>query len=351
LLAVAREFGFDRIGEMPIRLDYRFTGSGVRSRAVLRALIDTTAIFYRLRVMRYYQRRRRLAGAYGWTRPRDYRPLVSVLILPGGYFRESDYRNVEVIDVGSDRSEELRRAVERARGEVVAILEPGGRSAANWLAATVPFLRRGEIVGVVVPKIAPLDGLVRARAAAAVDESRIGAGLGYFRSTPGNVRYVDEFPTSSIVMRRRSFMELQGSVSLGLLVATLAERGRVLYTPESVVVATPPRLFAPHLNAVWQRGRVRAEFVKGGAGNWRLAPFILPALLVLAAALLALVLDGPWANLPFAIVAVYLLAVVTASVGAMFRYKSLRVGALTSIGIVFTHCAYVAGFVVRLTGF
>ena len=62
----------------PIRLDYRFTGSGVRSLAVLRALIDTAAIFYRLRILRYYQRKRELAGAYGWTRPRGYEPLVSV---------------------------------------------------------------------------------------------------------------------------------------------------------------------------------------------------------------------------------------------------------------------------------
>ncbi len=72
-LAVSRALGFSRIEELPIRLDYRFTGSGVRSLAVVRALVDTAAIFYRLRILRYYQRRRALAGAFGWTRPRGYR--------------------------------------------------------------------------------------------------------------------------------------------------------------------------------------------------------------------------------------------------------------------------------------
>src|SRR5262249_56680272 len=74
LLAVARALGHGRVRELPVTLDYRFTGSGVRSRAVLRALLDTAAVFYRLRILRTYQRQRRLV--------RDalpYHPRVSTL--------------------------------------------------------------------------------------------------------------------------------------------------------------------------------------------------------------------------------------------------------------------------------
>jgi glycosyltransferase involved in cell wall biosynthesis len=59
LLAVARAFGYRRVRELPVRLDYRFTGSEVGSKAVLRALWDTAAVFYRLRILRTYQRRQR----------------------------------------------------------------------------------------------------------------------------------------------------------------------------------------------------------------------------------------------------------------------------------------------------
>src|SRR5439155_5123701 len=62
LLAVATAVGHGRIQELPIRLDYRFTGSGVRSLAVARALVDTAAVFYRLRILHTYQRKRRLLG-------------------------------------------------------------------------------------------------------------------------------------------------------------------------------------------------------------------------------------------------------------------------------------------------
>jgi len=58
LLAVARAFGYRRVREMPVRLDYRFTGSEVRSAAVARALWDTAAVVYRLRILRTYQRTR-----------------------------------------------------------------------------------------------------------------------------------------------------------------------------------------------------------------------------------------------------------------------------------------------------
>ena len=140
LLAVARAFGFTRIEELPITLDYRFTGSGVRSRAVLRALIDTAAIFYRLRILHYYQRRRRVAGPYGFTRPRA-TPTVSVLVSDGAQFHQRDFPDVDVAvasvrDPGRAVVGDYRAAATAAKGEVVAILEPVVRPAGNWLSAT-----------------------------------------------------------------------------------------------------------------------------------------------------------------------------------------------------------------------
>ena len=51
LLAVAKALGYGRIRELPVRLDYRFTGSEGGSTAVMHALWDTAAIFYRLRIL------------------------------------------------------------------------------------------------------------------------------------------------------------------------------------------------------------------------------------------------------------------------------------------------------------
>jgi glycosyltransferase involved in cell wall biosynthesis len=57
LLAVGAEFGFDRVEEMPVRLEYRFSGSGIGSTEVRRMFVDTLAIAYRIHIRHWYMRR------------------------------------------------------------------------------------------------------------------------------------------------------------------------------------------------------------------------------------------------------------------------------------------------------
>lgn len=62
LLVVARTLGYRRVIEAPISLDYKFD-STVNLGAAWHVLWDTAAIFYRLRILRYYARRRRELAA------------------------------------------------------------------------------------------------------------------------------------------------------------------------------------------------------------------------------------------------------------------------------------------------
>jgi glycosyltransferase involved in cell wall biosynthesis len=55
LLVVARHRGYRRIVEAPVELNYHFS-STVGLNSAFRALWDTAAIFYRLRILRYYDR-------------------------------------------------------------------------------------------------------------------------------------------------------------------------------------------------------------------------------------------------------------------------------------------------------
>lgn len=58
MLVVARHLGFTRIYEAPIKLTYNFTDMNHSATllAVLNILIDTAAIFYRLNILRYYDK-------------------------------------------------------------------------------------------------------------------------------------------------------------------------------------------------------------------------------------------------------------------------------------------------------
>jgi hypothetical protein len=57
LLVVARQLGYKKVCEAPIKLDYQFE-STVNLGSAFFVLWDTAAIFYRLRILRYYERRR-----------------------------------------------------------------------------------------------------------------------------------------------------------------------------------------------------------------------------------------------------------------------------------------------------
>jgi glycosyltransferase involved in cell wall biosynthesis len=56
LLVVAHKLGYRRVVEAPIELDYRFETT-TNAAAAYRALWDTAAIFYRLHLIHYYDRR------------------------------------------------------------------------------------------------------------------------------------------------------------------------------------------------------------------------------------------------------------------------------------------------------
>jgi glycosyltransferase involved in cell wall biosynthesis len=342
LLAVANALGFDRIREQPVSLRYRFTGSGVRSAAVLLALVDTAAIFYRLRILRYYQRKRALLPEV--ARPSEHRPSVAVAgIDPPSV----DYPEIDTIRLETDSASERLEAARGAHGDIVAFLERGAVPARNWLESTVPFLANPDVAAVVTATMTPAHGSLRERAAAAVAESRLGGGSHHFRFTPGNLRFVRQFPATNVVVRRHDLLALDAnSVHPHRLCAALNAHGRkVLYTPETVVVAPRPPLFAPHLAQVRAAGRARGEAIRQH-GVRGITPASLPPLALLAFLVLGwplAVVGGGWLDLWLALWAVYGVAVFVSGSLAALRFQSLRAGLLAMVGIVAVHMVYALG--------
>ncbi|PWU25609.1 MAG: hypothetical protein C5B48_00460 [Candidatus Rokuibacteriota bacterium] len=335
LLAVAHALGYRRIAECPIRLDYRFTGSGVRSRAVVRALVDTAAVFYRLRVLRTYQRKRRLLAL---PTPRE-EPLVSVLAAGDGV-TNLDYGRLELL-----RPEDA----EDARGEVLALLASGARPSGNWPGAAVPYFAREEVAAVVFPEVAPSRASLRERAAAAVLESHLGGGSRRSRSFPGNVREIDDYPAKNIVVRRTDrAAAIAAGVQSDELVSWLAERGRrTVYAPDAIVVVAPPPLFGPHLAGTFRHAVARgnaARRTRGRSVSSATTLSLLPAACAVAGSVLVVLTPGRAARTGAVLVTIYGGAVACSALLAALRFRSLAVGLFAAPALVLTQAVYVAGF-------
>lgn len=338
-LAVARALGYGRIREQPVRLEYQFTGSGVRSVAVLLALVDTAAIFYRLCILRYYHRKRELLPAY--SRTRDYHPRVTVFSRAA---TRMEYEDVEVYEQLAETPEARVEALQRTRSEIVAFLGEESVPAANWLDATVPFLANTHIAAVVMPSLTPAHGSLRERAAAALEESWLGGGSHYFRFTPGNLRFVQQYPGTNVVARRVYCLELpEEDLHPARICAALAGRGRlVLYTPETVVVAPRLPLFRAHLKGTAAAGRVRGQAIRTFGARGVTAASLPPlGLLAFVLAGWPLLLAGAgWRLIWLSLLAAYLTLVTATGLLAALRFRSLRVGALAAVGVVAVHLTY-----------
>jgi hypothetical protein len=339
------------VRELPVVLDYQFTGSGVRSSAVALALIDVLAIFYRLRIIRYYQRRRAIGGAFAWTRPNVARPLVSLLASPTAALRLLDYEDVELIALEDDSAASRRTAAEQARGDVLAFLQPESRPSGNWLRATAPFFARAGIDAAVTPVVAPAHGPTREVAAAAISESRVGGGSLHFRSTPGNIRLVGDFPARSFLVRRDRFLALPADTPPEEVILQLTSSGSdAVYVPEASVTVPQAPLLTPYLSRVIAYGYARGALVR--RRGWRAVRvstfvamiFILFVsvgwLLVLAGGVSLEVWVGVWV--------VYGLVVMLGAAAAGLRFRRPAIVPLAAAGTVVTHAAYAVSFLVAL---
>lgn len=329
LLAVATSLGFDRIRELPVRLAYRFTGSGVRSAAVLGALWDTAAIFYRLHILRTYERRRSL-------------------------FRGGSPEQLPSVAVTGEPpvNIEYPRLVDAVgEADLVASLAPRARPAGNWLVAAVPYFAGPQVAAVVAPTVAPLRGPLRQRLAAAVLESRLGGGSRRLLYLPGNVRLVSDYPAENVVLRREDYLAARAAeVDEERLVAWLASRGRItVYTPDTAISLAPPPLVLPHIAATYRHARARgaaAGRTRGRSLSIATALSLTPlAAAIAGGALLA-------AGLPVAglvLVLGYAAALVASGLHAAVRFHSAAVGLLQPAAVVVSQLAYLAGFVRGLT--
>ena len=344
-LAVAHALGFRRIEEQPVTLQYRFTGSGVRSPAVMLALVDTAAIFYRLRILHYYQRKRPLLA---YSRTLSYRPHVT-LVSQEATEDSVEYSQLSILRLDSETPQRRREAAEQAKSEYIAFLEPGATPARNWLESATPFLANPEVAAVVAPSMTPAQGSDREQAAAAVAESRLGGGSHHFRFTPGNLRFVRQFPTASVVARKSDLLALDlESLHPHRMCVALNDSGRrVLYTPETVIVTPQPPLFGPHLERVRAAGRSRGEAIRELGLRGITFASVPPVLLVVFLALgWLLLLTGNAGRLAWLLLwAAYAVAVFGTGTLAALRFQSLRVGLLTMIGVVAVHVTYALGLI------
>lgn len=298
LLSIAYSRGA-KIAEAPVAIRFGNKFGCLKGSTVKRMLIDSLAVFYRLRLLNYY-------AHVEVPPPLTHNPLVSVVIAcPGNSWMleecvaalsKQTYREFEVIVLpdSADGCEKLTDAaggisvkvlptgkvrpaekrnlgIRAAAGEIVAFIDDDAYPDANWLNYAVKYFGEPTIGAVGGPGVTPPSDGFWAKCGGRVYENIFVSGNYRYRYIGGRVRKdIDDYPSCNLFVRK-DVLEVIGGYRTDfwpgedtLLCEDIVRNAkkRIVYDPWSVVYHHRRPLFAAHLRQLGRYGFHRGYFVK-----------------------------------------------------------------------------------------
>ena len=309
LLAIARERGA-RLAEAPVVIRFGSKFGCLRPHTVKAMAWDSLAVFYRLRILRYYAR----AEA---PRALDHAPLVSIVIacphpswmlteclraivaqswanwecivLPdalaeGGAVEGAEDARIRFIPTGKVRPAEKRNlGIREAKGEVVAFIDDDAYPEAHWLEYAIRYFAEPGIGSVGGPAVTPPGDPYLARVGGRVYDNWLVSGNYRYRYKVGGVRMdVEDYPSCNLFVRKDLLDEIGGYRTDfwpgedTLLCKDVIDNGkRIVYDPWVVVYHHRRPLLMPHLRQLGRYAFHRGYFCKRFPSNsLRLSYFV-----------------------------------------------------------------------------
>jgi GT2 family glycosyltransferase len=199
----------------------------------------------------------------------DY-PDVEIIVLPDVEWTPPD-PGVRVIPTGKVRPAEKRdRGAEAASGEILAIIDDDAYPESDWLSRAVKHFDDDTVAAVGGPGMTPPgDGLRKHISGWIYESSLVSAGYTY-RYRPGRMRDVDDYPTSSLIIRKCDFLAAggfdtgywPGEDTILCLKLTHELGKRIVYDPAVRVYHHRRNIFGPHLRQIRSYAFHRGFFVR-----------------------------------------------------------------------------------------
>ncbi len=242
-------------------------------------------------------------------------------------------------------------ALERARGEYVALIDDDAYPHPSWLRIAIGLMRsEAGISAVAGPTLTPPDDTELEQLGGLVYASPLVSGPHRWRYAITEPADVDDAPSVNLVLRRDEALAvgLDSGDRWGedtLVCQGLLDRGgRIRYDPGAIVYHSRRPLWKAHLRQLYRWSRHRSAYARTIGGNSLQPSYFAPSALVVGLAA-GPFLRGPVLRLWKAGALAYAIACVVAGADRS-PGRWLRV----SGGIVATHVVYGAGFLVGIAG-
>lgn len=323
LLSIAASRGA-KIAEAPVVIRFGDKFGALKPRTVWQMAFDTLAVFYRLRLLKYYAKclvPKRL----------DHDPLVSIviacprrtwmldeclaairaqsyenwecLVLPDGAEDLSDGGEppdprIRAIPTGKVRPAEKRNiGIREAKGEIVAFIDDDAYPEAHWLEYAIKYFGEKDIGGVGGPGVTPPGDKRLAKLGGRVYDNWLVSGNYRYRYHAGGVRMdVDDYPSCNLFVRKDVLDKIGGyrtdfwpGEDTLLCKDIIDSWKRIVYDPWVVVYHHRRPLFLPHLRQLGRYAFHRGYFCKRFPSNSLRLSYFVPTALDVYVAFLAVV--------------------------------------------------------------
>ena len=317
LLAIAHQRGA-KIAEAPVVIRFGNKFGALKASTVKAMALDSLAVFYRLRILKYYAK-------VETPRRLDHAPRVSVVIAcPGAStvldeclsaLARQSYADFEVLVLPDDRldrsalpagldlrilptgkvrpAEKRNLGIREAKGEIVAFIDDDAYPDVHWIEYAVKYFGDDGIGAVGGPGVTPANDPYLARIGGRVYDNRLVSGNYRYRYKAGGVRRdVDDYPSCNLFVRR-SVLEKIGGYRTDfwpgedtLLCKDIVDSGfRIVYDPWVVVHHHRRALFGPHLRQLGRYAFHRGYFCRRFPSNSLHLSYFVPSAFVVYLAL------------------------------------------------------------------
>jgi glycosyltransferase involved in cell wall biosynthesis len=376
VLTIAHAKGYT-VAEAPIDMNFGEKVGCLSWANVKQVMNDTLAIFYRLRVLRYYD-------SVEVAPPAEKPIFVSVVIAcpaPSPYLTEclsalshQTYPHFEVIvlpdepadlgaypfelrvvHTGKTRPAEKRNTgIREARGAVVAFIDDDAFPVANWLEHAINYFTLPDVGGVGGPGVTPPHDPFLAQAGGHVYTNRLVSGNFRWRYIGDRVRSnVDDVPSCNLFARtdvlkaingyRTDFWPGEDTILCSDIV--FGQKKRIVYDPWVLVYHHRRPLFGPHLRQIGRYALHRGHFAKRFPKTSLRLSYLIPTFFVIGLVVGAgLSLLHPWLR--------YAYLAVLAAYGALTLLSTFNTNPVmwltVWLGVMATHVVYGARFLMGL---
>ena len=369
VLTCANHLGY-KIAEAPVEIDKSYEFEKLSLPLIYHAAIDTLAVFYRLRFLKFYDRKipqlketpkvsiviavkeynQNLEECLKKCREIDY-PDYEIIVLPDEKMNKNipDIKEVPTGNVLPPAKRDI--GIKEAEGKIIAFLDDDAFPVANWINSAVRYFGDDSIAAVGGPAVTPDNSPERELASGVVYASSMVAWKNNYRYIPKTSREVDDYPTCNLFVRKDVLEEIGGfdnkfwpgedTIVCYKIVENLGKK--IYYDPDALVYHKRRALYIPHLKQVASYALHRGYFVKRYPETSMRLSYFFPTLFVVSLVLSPFLgsFSETLRNIYIAIMSLYFIWALLIGI----LCDSVKMAFLVIGGIFLTHVTYGIYFV------